>query len=117
MFRSLVEGITDVLNEFPSKNRITQTISPATIIKGKPNIDLQRKVIVFRSCALVCTGNINTNEPRYIPSIALHRSNKTGVHYFISLHSGRITHGCDLEELAIDEHVIKRVEDLAESEK
>ena len=116
MVRSLVEGITDVLNAFPSKNGITQTISPATIVEGKPKMDLQRKVIVFGSYALVYIGTTNTSKPRAVPAIALRRSNNTGGHYFMSLHTGRRIHGYEWEELPIDEHVIERVEDLAESE-
>ena len=116
MVRSLVEGITDVLNAFPSKNGITDTISPATIIEGKPKMDLQRKVIVFGSYALVYTRTTNTNKPRAVPAIALRRSNNTGGHYFMSLHSGKRIHGYEWQELPIDEHVIEQVGDLAKTE-
>ena len=40
MVRSLFEVITDVLNAFPSKNLITQTIITAITIKGKPKLGL-----------------------------------------------------------------------------
>ena len=78
MVRSLVEGTNEVLNAFPSKNGITETISPEKTIEGKPKMDAQRKVIVFRSCALVCTGTTDTNKPRAVPSIDLRRSNNAG---------------------------------------
>ena len=93
MVRSLVEGITNALNAFPFKNGITDTISPAAILEGKPKMDLQRQVIVFGSYALVYTWTTNTNKPRAVPAIALRRSNNTGGHYFMSLHSGRRIHG------------------------
>ena len=72
---------------------------------------------MFGSHALFYTGTTNANKPRTVPSIALHRLNNSGGHYFISLHSGRKTHGHDWEELPIDKHVIERVDDLSDSEK
>ena len=39
MVRSLVEGIIAVLNAFPSKKSVSSTISPATIVEGKPKMD------------------------------------------------------------------------------
>ena len=56
MVRYLVEGTTDALNACTSKNGITETIRPATLIEGKPKMDIQRKVIVFGSHALVYKG-------------------------------------------------------------
>ena len=40
MVRSLVEVTTDVLNAFPYKNGVAETISPATIIECKQKMDL-----------------------------------------------------------------------------
>jgi hypothetical protein len=117
MVRSLIEGVVGMLNASPSKNGITDTISPASIIKGKPKLDLEKKMIVFGSYALVYTGTTNTNKPRAVPAIVLRRSNNTGGHYFMSLHSGKRIHGYEWEELPIDEHIIKRVEALAEADK
>ena len=74
-------------------------------------------MIVFGSYALVYTRTTNNNKPRAVPAIALRRSNNAGGHYFMSLHSGKRIHGYEWEELPIDEHVIERVEALAEAEK
>ena len=63
MVESLVEGTTDVINEFTSKNGIAQTISPVTIIEGKPKMDLQRKVMVFGSYALFFIVIASTDKP------------------------------------------------------
>ena len=117
MVRSLVEAIIEVLNAFPSKNAITTTVSPATIVEGKPKMDFKRKMIAFGSYALVYTGTSNNNKPRAVPAIALKMSNTAGGHYFMSLHSGKRIHGYKWEELPIDEHIIERVESLAEKEK
>ena len=117
MARSLIEGVVHMLNAFPSKNGISDTISPATIIEGKPKLDLEKKMINFGSYALVYSGTTNNNKPRSVPAIALRRSNNDGGHYFMSLHSGKRIHGYEWEELPIDEHVIERVEALAVAEK
>ena len=93
MVRSLVEGIIAVLNAFPSKNSISQTISPVTIVEGKPKMDLKKKMIPFGACALVCTRTTNDNKPRAVPAIALRMSNTTGGHYFMSLYTVKRTHG------------------------
>ena len=82
-----------MLNAFPSKNGISDTISPATIVEGKPKLDLEKKMIVFGSYALVYTRTTNNNKTRAVPAIALRRSNNAGGHYFMSLHSGKRIHG------------------------
>ena len=117
MVRSLVEAIIEVLNAFPSKNAVSNTISPATIVEGKPKMDFKRQMIAFGAYALVYTGTSNDNNPRAVPAIALKMSNSAGGHYFMSLHSGRRIHGFKWDELPIDKHVIQRVEALAEEEK
>ena len=93
MVRSLVEGIIAVLNSFPSKNPVSSTISPATIVEGKPKMDFKRKMIPFGAYALVYTRTRNDNKPRAVLAIALRMSNSTGGHYFMSLHSGNRIHG------------------------
>ena len=116
MMRSLVEGIIAVLNAFSSKNVVSSTISPATIVEGKAKLDLKRKMISFGAYALIYTGTTNDNKPRAVPAIALKMSNSAGRHYFMSLHSGKRIHGFQWDELPIDEHVIERVEALAEEQ-
>ena len=116
MLRSLVEGIIAVLNAFLSKNVVSSTISPATIVEGRPKLDLKRKIIPFDACVLVHTGTTNDNKPRAVPGIALRMSNAAGGHYFMSLHSGKIMHSFQWDELPIDEHVVERVEAIAEEQ-
>ena len=94
MVRSLIEAITEVLNDFPSKNGILDTLSPVTIVEGKPKFDFGRAMIPFGSYALVYEGTTNTMKPRFVPAIALRRSNNAGGHYFMSLCSVRRIHGC-----------------------
>ena len=85
MVRSLIEAITEVLDAFPSKNGISDTLSPATIVEGKPKFDFGRAMIPFGFYALVYESTTNTMKPRSVPAIALRRSNNAGGHYFMSL--------------------------------
>ena len=93
---------------------MSSTISPATIVEVKPKLDLKIKMILFGACALVHTGTTNDNKPRAVPDVALRMSNTAGGHYFMSLHSGKKKTGFQWDELPIDEHVIERVEAMAE---
>ena len=117
MVRSLVEGIIAVLNAFPSNTGISKTLSPSTIVEGKPKLDFKRKIITFGSYALVYSGTTNTMKGRATPAISLKMSNSAGGHYFMSLYTGKQIHGYKWDELPIDEYVIDRVEFLAEQEK
>ena len=101
-----------MLNAFPSKNHISDTISLVTIIEGKHKLDLEKKMIVFGSYALVYSGITNDNKPRAVLAIALRRSNNNGRYYFMSLYSSKRIHRYKWEELPISEHIIKRVEAL-----
>ena len=116
MVQSLIEAIAEVLNAFPSKNGISRTLSPTTIVEGKSKFDLIRAMIPFGLYALVYEVTTNTMKPRSVPAIALKRSNNVGGHYFMSLYSGKRIHGYKWEALPIDEHIIARVEQLAEAE-
>ena len=116
MVRSLVEAITEVLNAFPSNTGISSTLSPATIVEGKPKFDFGKAMIPFGSYALVYESTTNTMKPRSVPAIALKRSNNAGGHYFMSLYSGKRIHGYKWEVLPIDAHIIERVEQLAEDQ-
>ena len=80
MVRSLVEDVLDILNTFPSKNCISDTISPATIVEGKPKLDFSKPKISFGSYALVYTQTSNDMKTRAVPGIALRASNTAGGH-------------------------------------
>ena len=93
MVRSLVEGVVGMMNAFPSKQGISNTLSPSTIVEGKAKLDLARKMITFGSYAVVYTGTSNNMKSRAVPGIALRRSNNAGGHYFMSLDSVKRIHG------------------------
>ena len=113
MVKSLVEGVVGMMNAFPSKQGISDTLSPSTIVEGKSKLDLKRKIITFGTYALIYTTTSNNMKSRAVPGIALRRSNSAGGHYFMSLHSGKRIHGYNWDELPTDDYVIERVEALA----
>ena len=116
MTKNLVEGIVGLLNDFPSKNGVSQTMSPSMIVTGAQMPDYNIKRIVFGSYAQVHLGTTNTMKHRSVPAIALRSSNESGGHYFMSLLSGKRIHSHNWTELPIDNDVIARVEELASKE-
>ena len=116
MTKNLVEGVIGLLNNFPSKNGVSQTMNPSMIVTGAqiPNYNVKR--IVFGSYAQVHLGTTNTMKHRSVPAIALRSSNENGGHYFMSLFSGKRIHSHNWTELPIDDDVIARVKELASKE-
>ena len=117
MVQHLVESRVTWLNRFPSKNGVSNTLSPASIVLGhaKPDMSIQR--IPFGAYAQVCTQITNNMKTRSVPGIALSEANDKGGHFFMSLFTGQLIHGFGWQEVPIHDDVIKRVEELAEIEK
>jgi hypothetical protein len=116
MVIAMVECATLWLNAFPSSNGVSDTMSPSTIVQGKPNPDMNPKRIVHGSYAMVYIGTKNNMTCRSMPAIALNPSNMHGGHYFMSLYSGKRLHSYKWDELPIDDDVINRVEELGDIE-
>jgi hypothetical protein len=116
MVVAMVECATLWLNAFPSSNGVSDTMSPSTIVQGKPNPDMNHKRIVHGSYAMVYIGTKNNMTRRSVPAIALNPSNMHGGHYFMSLYSGKRLHSYEWDELPIDDDVISRVEELGDIE-
>jgi hypothetical protein len=112
MVIAMVECANLWLNAFPSSNGVSKTMSPANIIQGKPNPDMNHNRIVLGSYAMVYIGTKNDMSRRSVPAIALNPSNMHGGHYFMSLYTGKRLHSYEWDELPIDDEVIKRVEGL-----
>ena len=113
MTMSLIEHITDLLNLFPSKGSISQNMSPATIVEGKPKIDFKQKRLPYGAYAQVWIGTKNNMMQRAVPGIALKASNSKGGFYFMSLYTGKRINSYVWEELPISDKVIERVEEIA----
>ena len=56
MTQSLIEGVIDMLNFFPSNNTISDTMVPAMMVKGKHKLDFGNKTIKFGAYAIVYLG-------------------------------------------------------------
>ena len=75
MVRSLIEAIVESLNAFPSPTGISKTMSPSTIVEGKPKPNFGAKMITYGSYALVHSGTSNDIKAKqYHP---LHYVNQT----------------------------------------
>jgi hypothetical protein len=64
MTRAAIEGAHKLLNQFPAKNRVSNVMSPLTIMTGRPSIDYHDLKIEFGSYAQVFEDNNPTNTVR-----------------------------------------------------
>ena len=114
------ENVTDMtacLNDLPHEEGISRTLSPAMIVLGRNKVDCQRLKVMFGAYCEVYVGTTNTIAQRSVGAIALCPSNNERGYWFMSLESGRRTiHGYIWNELPIPDHVIRRVEELADDE-
>ena len=108
--------IISCLNDFPAKNGISKTIGPAAIVLGRGKKDGNHLKGTFGRYYEVYCGTDNTNKERRVSAICLRPSNNQGGYYFMSLESGRKIHGFKFTELAMPQHVIDRVHELAQNE-
>ena len=67
ILQSLVEGIIDILNAFPSNQGISNTLGSPAIVESKPKLDLR-----------AYTKISNDMKARAIPAISLRMSNSVG---------------------------------------
>ena len=116
MIQHLIESRVSWLNRFPSKNGISQTLSPATLVLGHPKPDMNGKRLPFGAYVIVYQSTTNDMNSRGTPAIALSEDNGAGGHFFMLLHSGRKIHAFSWEELPVHDDVIQRVEELATDE-
>ena len=71
MMQSLVEGVVKLLNYFPSKNRVSDTMIPSMIVEVKVKIYMRLKIIEFGLYAMVYLRNKNTIKRRSVAEIML----------------------------------------------
>ena len=104
------------LNNFPAKNGISQTLSPAAIVLGRNKPNASHLTATFGRYYEVFCGSDNTTKERRISAICLRPSNDQGGYYFMNLQTGKRIHGYNFTELAMPDHVIARVHELASNE-
>ena len=112
----MVKGVVDMLNDFPSVNGVSQTMSPASIATDKCKPDYNMPRISFDFFAMVYIGTTNNMKSRAVPSIALNASNERGGNFFMSINTGIRIHSHKWKELPIIDEVINVVESLAKKE-
>jgi hypothetical protein len=108
--------VTTCLNDFPSKNGISTTMSPASIVLGRGKLDGNNLKATFGRYYEVYCGTDNTNKERRTSAICLRPSNSQGGYYFMNLQTGKKIHGYRFTELAMPQHIIDTVHDLADAE-
>jgi hypothetical protein len=92
MMRAVVENSNKVLNQFPAKKGVSRTLSPLTIMMGRPGPDYNDTKIEFGTYTQVFESNdpTNTTKARTTGAIALTPTgNAQGGYYFMSLTTGR----------------------------
>jgi hypothetical protein len=116
MMKHIVLNSVYWLNAFPSKNGISNMMSPSSIVLGTPSPDCKHLKLRTGAYVQLYVGTTNTSKARTVGVIALRRSNENGGYYFMSLKTGCELHGYEWTELPIDGHIISRVEEMAEAE-
>ena len=100
-------------NVLPSKNGISNDLSPASITLGSPKPYYNKLRITFGEYAQVHIGTTNNTKQITVVEITLRSENKLGVYYFMSVYTGIQLHAYICTELLINEQVIHRVYNLA----
>ncbi len=92
MIMELVCRAVMLLNFFPAPDGVSKTLSPKTIMTGKPNLNFNHCRIEFGSYALVFEDNslTNTTKSRATGAIVLNPTgNSKGDYHFMSLTTGK----------------------------
>jgi hypothetical protein len=108
--------VISCLNDFPAKDGISDTLSPASIVLGRGQLDGNHFKATFGRYYEVYCGTDNTNKERRVSAICLRPSNSQGGYFFMSLETGRKIHGYRFTELAMPDHIIDMVHDFADAE-
>jgi hypothetical protein len=119
MMRAAIENANKVLNLFPAKNRVSDTMSPLTIMTGRPTPNYNDMKIEFGSYAQVFESNepTNTVKARTTGAIALTPTGNTqGGYNFLSLATGRKLSRQQWDMLPMPDRVIAAVELMAAAE-
>ena len=90
--REVVFAATKWLNYFPAAGGVSDTLSPYTIMTGKPSLDYNLLRLEFGSYVQIFEENdpTNTTKSRNTGAIALsHTGNLQGDYFFMSLDTGK----------------------------
>ena len=81
--------MVDLLNRFPSKYGVYDTLSPSTIVEVGPKFDMGQKKMDFYSYVMVHIGTTNNMKIRCVQKITLKVSNDSGSYYFMNIFTGK----------------------------
>ena len=113
---SITKRVKD-LNQLPSNSGISNTLSPSTLITGKPSPGFLEVITLnFRDYVQVYNAKkiTNTNKSRAVGAITLYPSgNDVGGWYFMSLAAGKEIHRNGWTELPMGDEVLQRVKHVA----
>ena len=116
MVTTAAEIANAMLNDVPDFDGVSSTISPATIITGRPPTNVAYLCLDFGDYIHLTVETLpyNSMKPCTIPCIALRPTlNSQGSYYFMDLHTGRHCHGRTWQRLPITANVISAVNKLA----
>ena len=116
LLQHMVSDTIRCLNQFPLKNGISSTLSPASIVTGVANPDFNCMRIEFGAYAQVFEDNLPTNtlRARSLGAIALTPTgNAQGDYFFLSLATGHRLSRHNWTELPLTDTAIARVNALA----
>ena len=115
MITAAAEIANTMLNDVPAFDGVSSTISPATIITGRPPTNLAHLHLNFGDYVHLTVETLpyNSMKPRITPCIALRPTlNSQYSYYFMDLHTGCRRHGCTWQHLPITADVITTVDKL-----
>jgi hypothetical protein len=120
MVREIVKHSVTCLNQLPATDGVSNTLSPLTIMTGKPNPDFNTMRLEFGSYVQIfepTTFSTNTLRSRTTGAIALTATgNSQGDFNFMSLITGRRLSRHQWTAVPMTDAAIERVEQMAASE-
>ena len=111
MVRELVTFAERSINMLPHSDGVSDTMSPDTIVTGRPRMDYRTMKLEFGTYVQVYDGTSNDVKSRTLGAIALNPTgNANGDHYFMSLATGERLHRRSWMPLPLSDLAIARVE-------
>ena len=117
--RALVEKACQDLNSLPALDGVSPTLSPLTIVTGRPGFDYNKLRLDLGEYVQVFEANLPTNTPatRTTGALALCIArNNPGAYNFMSLTTGRVITRRQWTQLPMPTEVIAHVNQMAQAE-
>ena len=109
MTQSLSKGAVEIINHFASKNSISDTMIPFTIVECRGGSRFRTKWNIVLSYTWVYVVKTNTMNRSSTPEISLKSSKQSRGDNVMSLYTGKILHSYIWEEPPVNTDVIRRV--------